>query len=75
MHSTDVKAEHDQVDLNDFAHIGNNEPGHDRRWNREAVSDDQKMPSWSAFNSVATTQHIAEQIMGVLSVATHPVTD
>ncbi len=36
---------------------------------------DQKMQSWSAFNSLVTTEHIEEQIVSFLPVVPHPVRD
>ena len=70
------KADHDQVELKDFAHTL-------ARMNLTTIDDgivspvcdDQKMPSWSAFNSVVTTEHMAEQSVGFLPVLPHPVTD
>ena len=71
-----VTADHDQVELNDFAHTL-------ARMNLSTIDDgivspvcdDQKMPSWSDFNSVVTTEHIAEQSVGFLPVLPYPVTD
>ena len=37
--------------------------------------DDQKMPSWSAFNSLVIAEHIEEQSVGFLPVVLRPVTD
>ena len=54
-------------------HIGKSEPDHDRLLNTSC--DDQKIPSWSAFNSFVTTEHIEEQSVGFLHVISHPVTD
>ena len=37
--------------------------------------DNQKMPPWNAFNSLATTEHIDEHSVGFLHVVPHPATD
>ena len=37
--------------------------------------DDQKIPSWSAINSLVTTENIEEQSVGFLHVVPHPVTE
>ena len=70
------KSKHEQVELKDFAHTLS-------RMNLTKINDgivspicdDQKMPSWSAFNSVVTTKDITEQSVGFLPVIPHPVTD
>ena len=37
--------------------------------------DNQKMPPWNAFNSLATIEHIDEHSVGLLHVVPHPATD
>ena len=39
------------------------------------LKDSQKIPSWSAFNSLTTDETIGEMIVGFLTVLLYPVTE
>ena len=69
------QAEHDEVELKDIARtLTRMNPTTTERGIESPSCDDQKMPSWSTFNSLVglSTEHIEEHSVGFLPVVPHP---